>query len=97
MATPFLVGTKYDAFLALPSDEKTETTRLAIKFADAMKAPIIFCSACESINVRKIFEVGRPPPPSPRHLLPLDSSNLHGGRVVAPSPSPSLGGPHKVV
>lgn len=35
----------------------TRCPRQARKFAKAMKAPLIFCSAAESINVQKIFKI----------------------------------------
>jgi len=56
-ATPFLVGTKFDYFANLKQEEKVEITTQAQKFAKAMKAPLIFCSASHSINVQKIFKV----------------------------------------
>jgi GTP-binding protein of the ras superfamily involved in termination of M-phase len=56
-ATPFLVGTKYDFFATLTIDQKAEITKQARKFAKAMKAPLIFCSASHSINVQKIFKL----------------------------------------
>ena len=56
-ATPFLIGTKYDFFANKDMSEKTELTKQARKFAKAMKAPLIFCSASHSINVQKIFKI----------------------------------------
>jgi len=56
-ATPFLIGTKYDFFATMNMDQKTEITKQARKFAKAMKAPLIFCSASHSINVQKIFKL----------------------------------------
>jgi len=56
-ATPFLIGTKFDYFANLKQEEKVEITTQAQKFAKAMKAPLIFCSASHSINVQKIFKV----------------------------------------
>ncbi len=56
-APPFLVGTKYDAFAAMKEEEKEEITTQARKFAKAMKAPLIFCSASHSINIHKIFKI----------------------------------------
>jgi len=56
-ATPFLIGTKYDYFATMTMDQKTEITKQARKFAKAMKAPLIFCSASHSINVQKIFKL----------------------------------------
>lgn len=56
-ATPFLIGTKYDFFMNLPEEEKAEITTQAMKFAKAMKAPLIFCSASHSVNVQKIFKI----------------------------------------
>jgi GTP-binding protein of the ras superfamily involved in termination of M-phase len=56
-ATPFLVGTKYDYFATMSKEEKERITKQARKFAKAMKAPLIFCSASHSINVQKIFKI----------------------------------------
>jgi GTP-binding protein of the ras superfamily involved in termination of M-phase len=56
-AIPFLIGTKYDYFDALDAKEKDTITKQARKFAKAMKAPLIFCSASEGINVKAIFKV----------------------------------------
>jgi GTP-binding protein of the ras superfamily involved in termination of M-phase len=56
-ATPFLIGTKYDYFSNLKPEEKKEMTLQARRFAKAMKAPLIFCSASHAINIHKIFKV----------------------------------------
>lgn len=56
-ARPFLIGTKFDVFSTLPLGEKQEITKQARKFAKAMKASLLFCSASHSINVHKIFKV----------------------------------------
>jgi len=56
-AIPFLIGTKYDLFAKLPAEEQEDITKQARKFAKAMKAPLIFCSAHASINVLKIFKI----------------------------------------
>ena len=56
-ATPFLIGTKYDYFSTLKIEEKKEMTLQARRFAKAMKAPLLFCSASHAINIHKIFKV----------------------------------------
>jgi len=56
-AIPFLIGTKYDIFVTLGSEEQSEITNQARKVAKAMKAPLIFCSATHSINLQKIFKI----------------------------------------
>jgi hypothetical protein len=56
-ATPFLIGTKYDYFSTLKLEEKREMTLQARRFAKAMKAPLLFCSASHAINIHKIFKV----------------------------------------
>ncbi|KAL0490410.1 Ras GTPase involved in M-phase terminaton [Acrasis kona] len=56
-AVPFLIGTKYDKFLELPTEEQAEITDQARKFAAKMKCSIVFCSAAESINVKKLFKL----------------------------------------
>jgi Gtp-binding protein of the ras superfamily involved in termination of M-phase len=56
-ALAFLVGTKYDLFYALDEPERVETLALARKYAKAMKAPLVFCSASHGINVQKLFKL----------------------------------------
>lgn len=56
-APPFLVGTKFDYFASMKEEEKVEITNQARRFAKAMKAPLIFCSASHSINIHKIFKI----------------------------------------
>lgn len=56
-AIPFLVGTKYDAFLDLPDEDKEEISKQAKRFAKAMRASLIFCSTSHSVNVQKIFKI----------------------------------------
>lgn len=56
-APPFLVGTKFDYFATMKEEEKEEITNQARRFARAMKAPLIFCSASHSINIHKIFKI----------------------------------------
>jgi len=56
-ATPFLIGTKYDQFAKMNKDEAKEITDQARRFAKAMKAPLIFCSAAAPINIQKIFKI----------------------------------------
>lgn len=56
-ALAFLVGTKYDLFYALEEGERAETLALARKYAKAMKAPLVFCSASHGINVQKLFKL----------------------------------------
>jgi len=56
-AIPFLIGTKYDQFVNFSPEEQEEITKQARKFAKAMKAPLIFCSASLAINVQKIFKI----------------------------------------
>ncbi|KAL1928876.1 hypothetical protein VTP01DRAFT_2662 [Rhizomucor pusillus] len=56
-AIPILVGTKYDEFVNLSDADHEEITRQARKYARAMKAPLIFCSTAESINVQKIYKI----------------------------------------
>jgi len=56
-ATPFLIGTKYDYFANMKKEEAKEITTQARRFAKAMKAPLIFCSASHSININKIFKI----------------------------------------
>lgn len=56
-AIAFLVGTKYDEFIDLSTQDQTEITEQAKKFGLVMKAPVIFCSTSHSINVQKIFKI----------------------------------------
>lgn len=52
-----LVGTKYDEFVNLDYEDQEEITRQARKYSRAMKAPLVFCSTAESINVQKIYKL----------------------------------------
>ncbi|SPQ94634.1 Septum-promoting GTP-binding protein 1 [Plasmodiophora brassicae] len=56
-AVPFLIGTKYDVFAKASMETKEDITKQARKFAKAMKAPLIFCSASHAINVKKIYKI----------------------------------------
>jgi len=56
-AIPFLVGAKYDLFDKKDMQFKQDITKMARKFAKAMKAPLIYCSSSHSINVKKIFKL----------------------------------------
>jgi len=56
-AIPFLIGTKFDYFASMQQSHKIEMTKQARKFAKAMKASLIFCSASKSINIAKIFKI----------------------------------------
>jgi GTP-binding protein of the ras superfamily involved in termination of M-phase len=56
-ATPFLIGTKYDYFATMKQEEKADITKQALRFSKAMKAPLIFCSASHSINIKTIFKI----------------------------------------
>eukprot|EP01006_Ploeotia_vitrea_P036832 TRINITY_DN66061_c7_g8_i3.p1 TRINITY_DN66061_c7_g8~~TRINITY_DN66061_c7_g8_i3.p1 ORF type:complete len:201 (-),score=104.04 TRINITY_DN66061_c7_g8_i3:615-1217(-) len=56
-ATPFLIGTKYDYFANTAPEHQADVTKQARKFAKAMKAPLIFCSARVSINIKNIFKI----------------------------------------
>ena len=56
-AIPFLIGTKFDLYSTLPPQTQAATHSQALKFARAMKAPLIFTSTLHSINVQKIFKI----------------------------------------
>jgi len=56
-ATPFLIGTKYDYFATMKQEDKAEVTKQALRFSKAMKAPLVFCSASHSINIKTIFKI----------------------------------------
>jgi len=56
-AFPILVGTKYDVFANFQQEQQEQITTQARKYARAMKAPLIFCSAAHSVNVQKIFKI----------------------------------------
>jgi len=58
-AKAILIGTKYDLFIQQEDEAgQEEITTQARKFAKAMKAPLIFCSASgEGINVQQIFKI----------------------------------------
>eukprot|EP00339_Tiarina_fusa_P020120 CAMPEP_0117009316 /NCGR_PEP_ID=MMETSP0472-20121206/8500_1 /TAXON_ID=693140 ORGANISM="Tiarina fusus, Strain LIS" /NCGR_SAMPLE_ID=MMETSP0472 /ASSEMBLY_ACC=CAM_ASM_000603 /LENGTH=200 /DNA_ID=CAMNT_0004711571 /DNA_START=30 /DNA_END=632 /DNA_ORIENTATION=+ len=56
-AKPILIGTKYDLFEKFDPEVKAETTLSARKFARAMKAPLVYCSAAGPVNIQKVFKV----------------------------------------
>ncbi len=51
------MGTKFDIFYGMDRADQVEITAQARKFAKAMKAPLIFCSAAMSVNVPKLFRL----------------------------------------
>lgn len=51
------MGTKYDLFYALEKTEQEDIVTQARKYAKAMHAPLIFCSASHGINVQKLFKL----------------------------------------
>lgn len=55
-AVPILVGTKFDLLIQSEQENIDSITKQAKKFAKAMKAPLIFVSAKESININKLFK-----------------------------------------
>ncbi|KAH3758832.1 small GTPase [Pelomyxa schiedti] len=56
-AFPFLIGTKWDLFVTLPPEDQAEITKQAKRFAQAMKSPLIYCSASRGININSIFKI----------------------------------------
>lgn len=56
-AFALLVGTKYDKYVSMSPEEQADTDKDARKFAKAMKAPLVYTSAQESINIQKMFKV----------------------------------------
>jgi len=56
-AIPFLIGSKFELFNERDMKFKQEITNKAQKFAKIMKAPLIFCSSSQSINIKKIFQI----------------------------------------
>lgn len=56
-AVPLLVGTKYDLFVNLDPEYQAQISKQSMRYAQAMDAPLIFCSTSHSINVQKIFKI----------------------------------------
>eukprot|EP00475_Leptophrys_vorax_P014926 TRINITY_DN21185_c0_g1_i2.p3 TRINITY_DN21185_c0_g1~~TRINITY_DN21185_c0_g1_i2.p3 ORF type:complete len:134 (-),score=55.42 TRINITY_DN21185_c0_g1_i2:75-476(-) len=56
-APVFLVGTKFDLFANSDSETIQTMTKLAKKYAKAIKSPLIFVSSKAAINVNKLFKV----------------------------------------
>jgi GTP-binding protein of the ras superfamily involved in termination of M-phase len=56
-AVPFMIGTKFDAFQELSEEEQDDITKQARKYAKLMKAPLLYCSSKDSVNIPKIFKV----------------------------------------
>lgn len=57
IAVPLLVGTKFDRFYEMSDDDQIEISEQAKKYAKAMRAPLVFCSTSEGINISKIFKI----------------------------------------
>lgn len=56
-AVPFLVGCKFDQLGELPEEEQRHIEDLAQAFAQAIRAPLIFCAPSVPINVINVFKV----------------------------------------
>ena len=56
-ARVFLVGNKFDLYFEMSEQEKIAITNKAKKFADAIDAPLMYCSNTHSINVKKLFQL----------------------------------------
>ncbi|KAK4537575.1 hypothetical protein CDCA_CDCA13G3600 [Cyanidium caldarium] len=56
-AVPILVGNKYDLFVGLDPERQHQMVKKARKYARAMHAPLVFCSASHSIHVQRIFKL----------------------------------------
>lgn len=56
-AAPLLVGTKFDLFYEMNDEEQYEISEQAKKYAKAMRAPLVFCSTSQGINIAKIFKI----------------------------------------
>eukprot|EP01083_Nonionella_stella_P000196 610_1 len=54
---PLLIGTKYDLFKQQKEEYQQVIIEQSRKYAEKMKAPLVFCSSKESINVKKIFKI----------------------------------------
>lgn len=56
-AISLLVGTKYDQLVEMDQQHQEDMHNLSLKFARAMKGPVIFTSTSDSINVQKVFKI----------------------------------------
>uniref|UniRef100_A0A7S0J1F9 Septum-promoting GTP-binding protein 1 n=1 Tax=Calcidiscus leptoporus TaxID=127549 RepID=A0A7S0J1F9_9EUKA len=56
-AMPMLVGVKFDQLCELPAEEQRHVAFKARQFADAIDAPLIFCSPAVPIHVTDVFKV----------------------------------------
>ena len=54
---PFLIGTKFDMFIKLKESYKEDINKTARKFAKKMDAPVMYCSADQSLNIKRIFQI----------------------------------------
>eukprot|EP01083_Nonionella_stella_P174626 605896_1 len=54
---PFLIGTKFDLFEGSACSYRTDITLIARTYAQRMKAPLIYCSSAQSMNIRKLFKL----------------------------------------
>eukprot|EP01084_Bolivina_argentea_P200676 343130_1 len=53
----FLVGCKYDLFAELEVNYKMDITKQARKYAKKMRAPLIYTSSAQNMNVKRIFKI----------------------------------------
>ena len=56
-ALMMLIGTKYDLYSSFPPDKQNNITLHARKYASAMKAPLVYCSVTNHINIQQIFKL----------------------------------------
>jgi Gtp-binding protein of the ras superfamily involved in termination of M-phase len=56
-AVPVLVGTKFDRFVEYDSETQLAVAAMARRYANAMRAPLVFCSARSGDNVKQLFTV----------------------------------------
>ena len=56
-ALPILVGTKFDKYFTLSPQEKEFITRKAMKFAEVIGAPLVYCSSTHNINIKNLFKI----------------------------------------
>ena len=56
-ARVFLVGNKFDLYHSFTPEQKIEITKKAKKFAEAIDAPLVYCSSKHSINVKRLFQI----------------------------------------
>lgn len=56
-ARVFLVGNKFDLYENFSEEQKVKITERAKRFANAIEAPLVYCSSLSDTNVKELFKL----------------------------------------